>query len=214
MNTKQGMPAVLDEGMTNTLALDGLLAYLHEHAGAAFRTIDEYGGEFNGAEVPRLSFNCPAVFVTCLGWQPPTGPARIGGKFASRSRFAAFIVTQDYRGRNTRMRMACDRAELVSALVADWRPPGCAGPAQDIRAQNLYGSAVDQKSMALWSVTWWHDTAWRDPREWIQQLPELDAVDIHSIGHTHVDDTPPAPNPLSVDHQITMDPETGESPRS
>ena len=113
-------------------------------------TVQVYGGEFSAAEVPRLSFSCPAVLVTVLR-----------GKHARAVRLAAFVVTKHVR-REDRMAEAMTIAGRLCVLLRRWVPanslPINAAPLNDApTAENLYGRAVDEQGLALWLVDWTQD---------------------------------------------------------
>lgn len=124
-------------------------------------TVQVYGGEFSAAEVTRLSFSCPAVLVTVLGWQPTGADSRLRGKHARAVRLAAFVVTKHVR-REDRMAEAMTIAGRLCVLLRRWVPanslPINAAPLNDApTAENLYGRAVDEQGMALWLVDWTQD---------------------------------------------------------
>ena len=124
-------------------------------------TVDRYGGEFSAAEIDRLSFSCPAVLVTVLGWQPPGDRSRLRGKHARAIRMAAFVVTKHAR-RDERMAEAMTLAGRLSVLLRNWVPANtlpitAAALNEAPTAENLYGAAIDKQGLALWLLTWDQD---------------------------------------------------------
>lgn len=189
--------------MTNAL-IDHLVDLLQAQGGEAFKTVQSYGGEFTEVEVPALSFVCPAALPTVLGWRKTSNP-RLGGNNVYSARAAVFVVAK-HAQRPERFSAAMQRAELVTALLPGWRPPGCFGQIDDVRAENLYSRKLDQKSLALWAVTWWHEVKFDaankpDPAE----LADFTGGTIESRAMTHVPDcsAPPPPVP-GIHHELEI----------
>lgn len=188
---------MMDHSMMSNALISHLVDLLQTQGGEVFKSVQPYGGEFTEAEVPKLSFNCPAALPTVLGWSTTTKP-RLGGKNVYSARAAVFVVTK-HGQRETRFNDAMQRAELVTSLLPGWNPPGCFGQLQNIQAENLYSRKLDQKGLALWVVTWWHEMAF-DPanRPDPADLPDFTGGTIESRATTHVPDggdpQPPAPD--------------------
>lgn len=123
-------------------------------------TVEPYAGEFNTDEMKKESFNCPAVFVTVLGWKPLHGGTRLTGKYARDVKVAAFVVTKHPK-RQARMRQAMVLSEKLGIVLRNWVPdntqglPITIGPLEDdAGAENLYGQAIDRMGLAVWLVDW------------------------------------------------------------
>lgn len=119
-----------------------------------------YGGEFSTAEMGKVSYSCPAIFVTVLGWQPLNGGHRLSGKYSRLVRVAAFVVAK-HVNRDQRMRMGMALAEKLSLVMRQWMPdntgglPITMGPLEDdASSENLYSQPVDRLSQSVWLVDW------------------------------------------------------------
>lgn len=185
-----------------------LLDQVVTHVRASFTRADvadvlPYGGEFSAAEVGKLSYSCPAILVTVLGWRPPEGPTRMTGKHVRQVRMAAFVATKG-ASRTNRMMDAMRLAERLALVLRLWAPQTTADPMEvaaiegDATAENMYGRAIDELGQALWLVTWQQCVRPTVP------LPEL--VDLLAI---HIDDTtrqglvPAAGSPAPSDLVVT-----------
>lgn len=189
--------------MTNAL-ISHLVDLLQAQGGEAFKTVQPYGGEFTEEEVKALSFTCPAALPSVLGWRK-TNNARLGGNNVYSARAAVFVVVK-HTQRPVRFSGAMQRAELVSSLLPVWRPPGCFGQIDEIRAENLYSRKLDQKGLALWVVTWWHELKF-DPanKPNLDDLPDLTGVDIDSQARTEIPDAGgPVLPPPDVNHELEI----------
>lgn len=122
--------------------------------------VQSYAGEFNMGEMEKVSYSCPAIFVTVLGWQPLHAGHRMSGIYARLVRVAAFVVTKSAK-RDSRMRQGMALAEKLSYVMRQWMPDNAnatlinVGPLEDdATAENLYSSAVDKLGQAVWLVDW------------------------------------------------------------
>ena len=126
---------------------------------AEVATVDTYGGEFTAAETDKLSFACPAIFVTVLGWQPKHDSQRLVGRHVHQVKLAAFVVFK-HAQRSARLAGAMTLAERVGLALRLWVPDSSALPLaiapleDEARAENLYGRAIDAQGLALWLVSW------------------------------------------------------------
>lgn len=118
-----------------------------------------YGGEFNVTEVGNVSYNCPAILVTVLGWQPAHDSTRLVGRHVRKVRMAAFVATK-HVDRIDRMATAQALAEKLALVLRIW-VPDCTGLTEQLApledepaADNLYSRAIDAKGQALWLVDW------------------------------------------------------------
>lgn len=128
------------------------------------KTVEIYGGQFSAEEIPHTSYNCPAVFVTVLGWQAPPSGSRITGRHAKQFRLCAFVA-YSHVDRVKRMSGALALAEQVGTVLRQWAPmqePGNASLAATIgglddepRCENLYNRAVDKAGQALFALSWY-----------------------------------------------------------
>ncbi|QDL55932.1 phage protein Gp37 [Rhodoferax aquaticus] len=145
----------------STALLDQVQAYIR----AAFTkaevvTVQPYGGEFNTAEMEKVSYNCPAIFVTVLGWQPLHDGHRLSGKYSRNVRVAAFVVAKHAK-RDQRMRLGMALSEKLCLVMRQWMPdnsgglPITVGPLEDDAAcENLYSQPVDRLGQSVWLVDW------------------------------------------------------------
>lgn len=151
-----------------------------------------YGGEFTAAEVDKVSYNCPAVLVAVLGWQPAIDSTRLVGRHVRRVHMGAFIATK-HAGRTERMAAAQALAEKMCMVLRNW-VPDVAGLDEEIgaleqspSAENLYGRAIDKVGQALWLVNWQQCVK---PAVPVPRLVDLVAIEI--IDHTRQGNTPPS----------------------
>lgn len=181
-------------------------------------SVQPYGGEFGAADLKRVSFNCPAVLLTVLGWHPvqPGQSTRLTGRNVRNVRMAAFVVTKHAK-RDARMLSAMNLADKVSQALTAWRPdtkeqPYTLAPLeQDASCENLFGKAVDEAGLALFLVDWEQcatpapGTSWAD-------LADLLAIEITNT--VRQGDVPVAPdsdgNPPIVTDDIHFAPRINE----
>ncbi len=132
-------------------------------------TVQKYAGEFSASEMKQLSYTCPAILITVLGWKKPEAGARLTGRHARHVRLAAFVVTKNAKDRQARMAEAMQLSEALSVLLRQWAPmvqePSAsalsalgvtaAGLEDEASCENLYNRAVDEQGQALWLVDWY-----------------------------------------------------------
>lgn len=188
-----------------------LLQATVDHIRASFTrlelaTVQPYAGEFMAAEIPRLSFSCPAVLVTVLGWQPPGERSRLRSKHARAVRMAAFVVTKNARGREDRMDEAMAISSRLCTLLRNWVPANSlpitvAALNEAPTAENLYGRAVDEQGLALWLAKWDQDA---EPKPGDgAELFDLVRVDIEDLTQQgQVPAAPPGPTGLVVTERV------------
>lgn len=169
-------------------------------------TVDVYGGEFNSAEMDQLSYTCPAILITVLGWQPAGNTGRLSGRYARRVRLAAFVATRHTK-RGQRLAQAMNLAERLALLLRNWAPPEHAlvsmAPAEaEPAAENLYSRAIDKQGQALWLVSWEQCVA---PRPHINPAELFDLLRVEITDHTHQGSVPTAPTPAVPDLVVTED---------
>lgn len=125
-------------------------------------TVEAYGGAFNASEIDQVSYACPAIFITVLGWQGAQPGAPLAGPDVRDVRLAAFVATKHAK-RELRMEAAMLIADKLALLLKAWSPetslpadypleiaPLEAQPSAD----NLYSRATDEKGQAVWMVDW------------------------------------------------------------
>ncbi len=131
-------------------------------------TVQQYAGEFSASEMKQLSYTCPAILITVLGWKKPEAGAHLTGRHARQVRLAAFVVTKNASNRQARMSEAMALAENLSVLLRQWAPmvqePSASalsalgvtagGLEDEASCENLYNRAVDEQGQALWLVDW------------------------------------------------------------
>lgn len=114
------------------------------------REVKAHGGTFTRAEVRRIGLRLPTVLVTCLG----ASPQPRNGSVSLDARWAAWVVTQD-EVESPRGDSALAFAELLQMLIPLERwDLDYAGPAREVRAENLFSGELDKGGAALWVVTW------------------------------------------------------------
>lgn len=145
----------------STVLLDQAQAYIRaQFTKAEVAQVLPYAGEFNSGEMDKVSYTCPAIFVTVLGWKPLHNGHRLSGKQAREVRVAAFVVAKHAK-RDLRMRLAMSLAEKLAFVLRSWMPvntdglPVTIGPLEDdASCENLYSQAVDRAGQAVWLVDW------------------------------------------------------------
>lgn len=166
------------------------------------KEVRPYAGEFSAEEIKATSYNCPAIFLTVLGWSPDASGNRVRGKRVRAVSMAAFIAFKHVE-RDARMAGAMNLADRLSLALSSWVPddgdmPLTIAPIDtDPVAENLYGRAVDKAGQALWMVRWTQDTkANLDPG----QLFDLLKVEIteNALPGQVPEPALPGSNPLSV----------------
>lgn len=172
---------------------------------AEVATVQEYGGEFDAAEVDQLSFAAPAVFIAVLGWRGmPTG-TRLTGKHVRQYRLGAFIATKHAK-RELRMRAAMAIAEKLVIGLRTWvphvsTPIEIAGLEDEPTAENLFSRGIDKRGMALWLVDWRQCIRPTVPLEQLYDLVAVDIVDTTQQGTTASTSAVP-PAPLLVTEEV------------
>lgn len=123
------------------------------------REVKAHGGRFSLEELAAISARSPSVRVACLGADRIEWDARC---VTARTTWAAFIITGD-RTAAGQAPVARDAAALaLTAAIAALVPLFCFGldntvdSAREVRADNLFSRALDQRGVALWAVTWRH----------------------------------------------------------
>lgn len=199
----------------SAVLLDQVLAYVRsQFTKAEAATVQAYGGEFGGAEVPKISFHCPAIFVTVLGSISGRDGVRQAGKHARKVRLAAFVCFK-HAERTQRMRGALVLAEKLAMVLREWSPMqgfdgvpvlNIAALEEEATTENLYGPVIDKQGMALWLVGW--EQAVKPARP-VPQLYDLLAVEITDLVQPGVVPAPADTNtgPAGVvTHEINFQP--------
>lgn len=191
----------------SAILLDQALAYLRaQFTRAEVATLQSYGGEFSAAESDQLSYDCPAILVTVLGWQPEDSGTRLAGRFARQVRLAAFVAYK-HANRDKRMAGAMALAEKLTLVLRLWQPDSAGVPVElgpveaTPTAENLYGRAMDKRGQALWLVSW---SQCLKPRVPLAALVDLLAVEITDTTRQGTTPTgaPAAPAPLTVTEDV------------
>lgn len=122
--------------------------------------VQPYAGEFSTEDMKKVSYNCPTIFVTILGWEPLRDGHRMSGKFSRNVRVAAFVVAQHAK-RDQRMRLGMALSEKLCIVMRQWMPdnsgglPVTIGPLEDdASCENLYSQPVDRLGQSVWLVDW------------------------------------------------------------
>ena len=189
-------------------------------------TVRRYAGEFNGAEMKRVSYACPAILLTVLGWQKTDAGSRLTGRHARKARLAAFVVCKNAKDRESRMAEAMALAEDVSVLMRQWAPMAqepyasalsalgvtASGLDDEPSCENLYNRAVDEQGQALWLVDWYQDVKGAIPlgpaRPAVpyELLPDLVAVAIEDTTRVAQGPVtvPPVDAPITVTEKVSF----------
>lgn len=185
------------------------LAYIRaQFTRAELATVEPYGGEFSGDEIDKLSYSCPAVLVTVLGWSPETGGTRLSGKHVRNVRMAAFVATKHAK-RELRMAQAMQIADKLATGLRLWQPsttlPVTIAPLEeDAECENLYGRAIDKAGQALWLVRWQQCVRPDLPLPQLYELLHIDVYDTTRQGREGVPVAAPQP-PNSAPLVVTED---------
>ncbi len=190
--------------MSAVVLLDQVVAFVRAgFAKSQAVTVRKYAGEFSSAEMKRVSYACPAILITALGWAEPKEGGRMTGRHARSVRLAAFVVCKNAKDRESRMAEAMALSEQLAVLLRQWSPmtqePSAAafaavgvtaaGLTEEPSCENLYNRAVDEQGQALWLVDWYQDVKGNIPigpgRPAVpyEQLPNLVAVAIEDTTH-------------------------------
>ena len=191
----------------STLLLAEAITYIRGlFSNAEVREVRAYAGEFNAAEVKRVSFNAPTIMVALLGWRPERNSKRLSGRYVMDVRLSAFVVTKRATSREARMAEAASLAERLAMALTTWTPISpelltIAPLEAEPTAENLYGQAIDLAGLALWMVDW------RQCVKPTVPLPELfDLLRVEITDHT-VQGAVPAdagapPTPITVTEDV------------
>jgi phage gp37-like protein len=179
-------------------------------------TLEPYGGQFSADDFSKVSFNCPAIFLTVLGWQPVTSGdgVRLVGRDVRSVRMAAFVAFKHVK-REARMLGAMNLADRLSLALTRWQPntgdqPYTLAPLnEDAACENLYGQKVDKAGMALWLVDWRQAVKPAPGTTW-EELGDLLRIEITDT--THQGDVPAEPAPGGavpiVSEEVNFSPRT------
>lgn len=174
-------------------------------------TVRPYAGEFSASEMPKISYNCPAILITVLGWKDPESGSRLTGRHAKKHRVVAFVLCKNSKSREARMTEAMAISEALCVVLRQWAPmtqePYAArlnalgvtvmGLDGEATAENMYGRAVDDAGQALWMVDWYQCAKGVIPLGPVRpavaydDLPALEHVVIEDS--VHVNQTPATP---------------------
>ena len=148
--------------------------YLQQNAKTFFKTIDRWKGQIDIAEIKRLSFRAPALFVTCLGTSGAIDTA--AGSPLIDVRFAAAGVAPNGMGADVgavkdRYQYGVALMGIVLSLLNQMRPPntrdvgtGRLVPdprypwrrASSIGGSNKYSAKLDEMGFSLFEIQWSH----------------------------------------------------------
>lgn len=198
----------------SSVLLDQVQAYVRaSFSKSEVVSVQPYGGEFSSAEMKQVSYNCPAIFVTILGWQPLQNGHRLAGKYSRNVRVAAFVAAKHAK-REERMRLAMNLADKLSLVMRMWMPTNPAeqamtiGPLEeDASSENLYSRAVDELGQSVWLVDWFQPIK---PVLCLSSgapvLIDWLGVDIQNTARITppAPTAPPDPGPFSVTDKITF----------
>lgn len=184
-------------------------------------TVRQYAGEFSAAEMKNVSYTCPAILLTVLGWKKPEAGHRLTGRHAKNHRLVAFVVCKNGKSREARMAEAMQLAEALSVVLRQWAPMTQEPYASALNAlgvtvlglddeptgENLYNRAVDEQGQALWMVDWYQCAKGviplgpTRPAVPYDQLPVLTSVVIEDT--VHVNQVPAVAPPVEAVPAVT-----------
>lgn len=190
--------------------LDATVAYVRaQFTKAQVAHVAPYAGEFNATEVGQLSYACPAILITVLGWQPTTESKHLTGRHVREVRMAAFVAYK-HASRDQRMRGGMALAEALGIALRQWAPAqpdtgwAIGSLEGDASCENLFSRAIDDKGQSLWLVDWRQCVK---PLGTPAQLFELLAIDIVDRTRTSEPTAAPAPpGPLTVTEDVRFVP--------
>ena len=183
------------------LLLDQVTAYVRsQFTSQEVASVQLYGGEFGAGEVDRVSYTCPAIFITILGWEASPSSSRMSGPHARQARLAAFVATKQPK-RDARMLQAMMLADKLAVALRLWRPEEgltddapleMAPLSEEPRCENLYSESIDRLGQALWLVDWSQGV---QPRLPLNELVDWLSLDITNLTRV-TEAAEPAPAPL------------------
>lgn len=114
--------------------------------------VEAHGGRFDLDEIKRLAAKSPSMLVACLGVL--SARANSAGETEAVCKWAAFVLTTDKRA-VPRDVGALTLVAAVLPVIPDnrWEVDGVNVP-RNVRADNLFSTALDKIGVALWAVTW------------------------------------------------------------
>lgn len=109
-------------------------------------------GRFSLKELKRIAAQAPALYVACLGVPETEDPGT--EQTEAQVDLALYVVTRTRPG-TERGALARELVEwlLVYLPRARWGLTGV-GPAEKLKAENLYSGEIDDNGLALWVITW------------------------------------------------------------
>ena len=124
----------------------------------ALSSCQVHDGKWDEAELKRWTVSTPAVLIA---WLSTTRTETPGEAWTDCSQqLAAYVVTRD-QGELARGTAARNLVDWLLLYIprARWGFSSASsaagiGPAEDLRAENLYSDTVDKTGVAMWVVTW------------------------------------------------------------
>jgi len=115
-------------------------------------TCEAHGGRFDIEELRHVAAKAPAVYVAIL--QVSNTEEGFEG-LAGDVQFGAYVVTKDHPQQSRDVGALAIVQALQLRLVGNrWGLDAAEGRPERIRADNLYGRAIDKHHIAMWGVTW------------------------------------------------------------
>lgn len=119
------------------------------------KDIDTHSGRFDDEDITRLIMTAPALRIAYLG--SPRAEERLEGRLRPNAKFGCFVVTRD-SVQSKRDAQAINIGEALMVLFDRYAPlkdgKSLAQPAENVRHDILYTSAVDKKGVLLTAVSW------------------------------------------------------------
>ncbi|SPD73813.1 conserved hypothetical protein [uncultured Desulfobacterium sp.] len=114
--------------------------------------VEPHGGRFDLEELKRLAQRSPSMLVACLG--VVSARANSAGETEAVCKWAAFVLTTDKRGVARDVGVLALVAAVLPVIPDNcWGVDGVNSP-KNIRADNLFSTALDKIGVALWAITW------------------------------------------------------------
>lgn len=116
------------------------------------KTLAPHGGRFDIEELRQIAAKAPALFVAIL---QVSDTEEGSDGLVGDVQFGAYVVTKDHPGQERDVgALALVQAVGLRIVGNRWGLDAAEGRPERIRADNLYGQAIDKHRIAMWGITW------------------------------------------------------------